>query len=124
VVGWFGQTSARRRLAGLVFLLGLVVVGSKLFGSWSEASVPVEIHYRLGNPPIATAIEVEIGRGTARFDTTLVAPDIVQKTRLPAGPQKLEITLVFADGARHTVHRVIDARRDAVVWLDLSREGP
>ena len=58
----------------------------------------------------------------ARFETKLVGPDVAQKTRLPAGEDRLDITLVGRDGARRTVQRTITAERDARIRLDLSRE--
>src|SRR5262245_9378462 len=109
----------------MLVLVGLIFVGARFFGVIGAGPVPVEIHYLLGPEP--TAVEVALrSRGTAvaSFETSLVGPDVVEKTRLPAGDVDLEITLVGAGGARRTVGRTIQAERGAVIRIDLSRETP
>jgi hypothetical protein len=118
-------TGPVRKIVSIVVLLGLVLVGGRLLGLYGAAPVPVEIHYLLGDPPAAAGLEVTFRRGddvVARFETRLVGPDVAQKTRLPAGEDHLDITLVAANGARRTVQRTITAERDARIRLDLSRE--
>ena len=116
-----------RKLLSIAALVGGALVVGRLLGVGASGPVPLEIHYLLGDPPICTALEVQAtpaGRDepAARFETSLVAPEVIHKTRLPAGDERLEITLVSAHG-RRTVARTIDAARGAVVRLDLSREG-
>jgi hypothetical protein len=118
-----------RKLAGLVLLVGAVLIGGKLLGAFQSGPVPIEIHYLLGDPPVAAALEVVAARegggpAVGRFETTLVGPDVKQATRLPGGRQTLDITLVSAAGGRHTVQRTLDVERGAVVRIDLSREHP
>jgi hypothetical protein len=110
-----------RKIASLVVLVVLLLVGGKLFQSWSAGPVPVEIHYLLGDPPVAAGLEVTAGP-YAHFETTLVGPDVVDKTHLPAGPHRLEITMLAPNGRRYTVYRTIEAARNAVIRIDLSRE--
>lgn len=114
-----------RRLAALVLLVGGVLLGGRLLGVWGGGPVPVELHYLLGDPPRATALEVRFTRPgaadeLARFQTSLIAPDVRQSTRLPAGTVALSITLTGPAGAR-AVTRTIEAERDAVIRLDLTR---
>jgi hypothetical protein len=113
----------RRKLAGLVLLLGALWVGAYLMGA-AEKVVPVEIHYVLGDPPVAPRLEAVFRQEgstepIARFATEMVSRDVVHRTRLPKGRHVVEITL--GDGP--TVTRTIDAQRDAVIRLELSREG-
>jgi hypothetical protein len=114
-----------RKIVSMVVLVGLVLVGGRLLGVYGAGPVPVEIHYLLGDPPVASELDVTFRRGdyvVARFETKLVGPDVAHKTRLPAGDDRLDITLVAANGARRTVQRTITAERDARIRLDLSRE--
>jgi hypothetical protein len=113
-------------LAGLVLLLGAIGVGSYLFGA-RDRVVPVEIHYALGDPPAAGRLEAVYRRqgssdAVARFTTELISPEVVHATRLPAGPLTVEITV----GQAASVTRTIEARRGAVIRLELAREkgGP
>jgi len=114
-----------RKIVSIVVLVGLVLVGGRLLGLYGAGPVPVEIHYLLGDPPVAAELEVTFRRGddvVARFETKLVSADVAQKTRLPGGEDRLDITLVAKNGARRTVQRTITAERDARIRLDLSRE--
>jgi len=116
-----------RKIVSIVVLVGLVLVGGRFLGLYGTGPVPVEIHYLLGDPPVAAELEVTFRRGddvVARFETKLVSPDVAQKTRLPAGDDRLDITLVAENGTRRTVQRTITAERDARIRLDLSREVP
>ena len=108
-------------------LVGALLVGAYLFDSGSRGPVPVEIHYMLGDPPVATELEVvftrEAGGGpVARFQTQLVAPDVKQITRLPAGRHVMDITMLTPGGQRRRVQRTIEAVRDAVIRLELAFE--
>jgi hypothetical protein len=117
-----------RKLVSLVALVGLILVGTKFFGVFTGGPVAVEIHYGLGEPPVADALEVAFvpaggDAPVARFETKLVGPDVAEHTRLPSGPHRLEITLIGAGGARRTVERTIEVQRNAVIRIDLSREA-
>jgi hypothetical protein len=117
-----------RKALSLVALVGLLAVGARFFGLFGSAPVPVEIHYLLGDPPVCSALEVAIAPGgegdvAARFETSLVGPDVVHRPRLPGGAEILTITLVQPGGARRTVTRTIEAERGAVIRLDLTHEG-
>jgi hypothetical protein len=110
----------RRKLAGLVLLLGAIGLGSYLFGARAKV-VPVEMHYLLGDPPAAQRLEAVFRREgeaepVARFATEMVSPDVVHHTRLPSGRLQVEITL---DGAAPFT-RAIEAKRDAVIRLELA----
>ncbi len=107
-------------------LIGALLVGAQLFKSVSSGPVPVEIHYLLGDPPVASRLEVVFspeggGPAVARFETSLVGPDVKEITRLPAGAQVMDITMVGPGGERHSLQRTIEASRGAVVRLDLTR---
>ncbi len=115
-----------RRIASLVVLIGALLVGAQLFNAASHGPVPVEIHYLLGDPPVASGLDVVFspaggGPAVARFETRLVGPDVKQTTRLPAGAQVMDITIVGPGGERHSIQRTIEASRGAVIRLDLSR---
>jgi hypothetical protein len=117
-----------RKIVSMVVLLGVVFVAGRLLGVVGEGPVPLEVHYLLGDPPVWKGLEVTFtpaGKSevAARFETTLVSADVKQSTRLPGGDERADITLISADGARHTVTRTIAAQRGAVIRLDLSREG-
>jgi hypothetical protein len=107
--------------------VGGILVGAHLLDSSASGPVPVEIHYLLGDPPVAAALEVAFRRGgteeVARFETSLVQPDVKQSTRLPAGEHVMDITMVSRSGTRLSVRRTIEASRGAVIRLDLSREA-
>jgi hypothetical protein len=118
-----------RRIASLVLLALALVIGAKLFTSVQNGPVPVEIHYLLGDPPRAKEIEVLIqpeggGPAVARFETSLISSDVKQITRLPGGRHDMDITMTGQSGARRTVRRTIDAVRDVVIRIDLSRDLP
>ena len=117
-----------RKLVGLIVLIGALVLGNYLFSRISSGPVPVEIHYQLGSPPVASALEVDFRRAgdrdvEAHFDTRLIAPDVKESTRLRPGVHSLDITLVDAQGQPHHVTRSIDVQRNAVIQVDLSREA-
>ena len=116
-----------RKVVSFIVLMGVILVGGKFAGLYGTGPVPVEIHYLLGDPPIAAALEVAfvpVGSAevAARFETHIISRDVAEKTRLPGGEVRLDITLVAASGTRKTVQRTITAERSAVVRLDLSRE--
>jgi hypothetical protein len=116
-----------RKALTFIAFVALLLVGGRFVGLFNEGPVAVEIRYRLGVPPVAAALDVSFvpargGGEVAHFATRLVADEVVERTRLPPGPTRLEITLVSAAGARHTVERSIEAERDAIVRVDLSRE--
>jgi hypothetical protein len=116
-----------RKIVSMVVLLGVIFVAGRLFGVYGEGPVPLEIHYLLGDPPVCAGLEVTFtpaGKDevAARFETTLVGPDVKQSARIPGGDERVDITLVAPDGTRRTVTRTITAQRNAVVRLDLSRE--
>lgn len=118
-----------RRVAALALLIGAVFVGGRLLGVWGGGPVPVEIHYLLGDPPRVAALEVDLartlhGEAVAHFETKLIAPDVKQSTRLPAGTISLDITLVTADGRRVTLQRTLEAERGVVVKFQLAGEVP
>jgi hypothetical protein len=118
-----------RRVVSLVVFVGALAVGAKLFDATVRGPVPVEIHYLLGDPPRATRLEVSFareagGEPVARFETELVAPDVKQITRLPAGRHVMDITMTGPNGTRRTVWRSIEASRDVVIRLELAREAP
>lgn len=117
-----------RKLAGLVLLVGGVLIGAWLLDSSSHGPVPVEIHYLLGDPPVARGLEVLFapesgGPIVARFETQLVANDVKQITRLPAGRHVMDITMILPSGERRGVRRVIEASRGAVIRLELARDA-
>jgi hypothetical protein len=117
----------RKKIAQLVLLVGVLVVGVTFARSCDHAPVATEIHYLLGDPPIAAGLEViaeppEGGAAYDHFQTTLVSPDVKQTPRLPLGDIKLDITLVGANGNRRSVTRTITVERNAVIRLDISRE--
>jgi hypothetical protein len=122
-------TSPVRKILTLAVLLAGIFLGGKflgLFVTGGAGPVPVEIRYVLGDPPVAAGLEVVFHRGedvVARFETKLVGPVVTQKTRLPAGEEHLDITLIGANGARRTVQRTITAERDAVIRLELAHEA-
>jgi hypothetical protein len=110
-----------------VVLVGALLVGAHLFEAGSRGPVPVELHFGLGDPPVASAIEVVFtpeagGEPVARFHTTLVAPDVKHITRLPAGRHVMDITMLTPGGSRHRARRTIEAARDAVIRLELAHE--
>ncbi len=110
----------------MILLVGLLLVGSRFFGLIGGGPVPVEIHYLFtAAPPAALEVDFRSKPGeppVATFETRLVGPDVVERTRLPAGAVDLDITLVGAGGARRTVGRTIQAERGAIIRIDLSRE--
>jgi hypothetical protein len=111
-----------RKVASLIALIALLLVGGKyVFHVFDSGPVPVEIHYLLGDPPVASGLDVQLGQD-AHFETTLVSPDVVQKTRLPSGERRAAITMISRSGERHTVYRSIEVQRDAVIKVDLSHE--
>ena len=117
-----------RKIVSMIVLVGVVLVAGRLLGVFGEGPLPLEIHYLLGDPPVCAALEVTFtpagtGEVAATFATRLVGPDVKHSTRLPGGDERLDITLIAADGARRTVTRTILAQRNAVVRLDLSREA-
>ncbi len=119
---------SRKKIAQLVLLVGVILVGGHFVQSCDHAPVAVEIHYLLGDPPICSGLEVIVepggpsgGPAVDHFQTTLIAPDVRQATRLPPGDNTLSITLVAGD-ARHTVKRTITVVEHAVIRLDLSHE--
>ena len=110
-------------------LVGALLVGAYLFDSGSRGPVPVEIHYLLGDPPRATALEVVFtpeprgdGEPVARFKTELVAPDVKHITRLPAGRHVMDITMSIPGSAPRRVQRTIEAIRGAVIRIELAHE--
>ena len=112
----------RRRLAGLVVLVGAIVVGGYLLRA-RDRVVPVEIHYVLGDPTGLSRLEaVYRERGddevVARFATEMLRSEVVQKTRLPRGELDVEIRL----GEGPPVRRTVEVSRDAVIRLELARE--
>jgi hypothetical protein len=121
-------TPLLRRVAGAVLLVGALLIGAHLLDSSARGPVPVEIHYRLGDPPVATALEVLFapeggGPAAASFETRLVSPDVKHITRLPAGRHVMDITMTARSGARRTVRRTIEASRGAVIRLELEGEA-
>jgi len=117
-----------RKLLTTLALVGAVAIGGQLFGLVGSGPVPVEIHYLLGAAPPVAALEVVAtpagsSEVAARFETKLIGPDVVHKARLPGGEVRLDVTLIDATGAGHTVTRTITAERDAKVRIDLSREA-
>jgi hypothetical protein len=116
-----------RKVGGALLLVGAVLIGAKLLDATSHGPVPVEIHYLLGDPPVAAALEVLFapeggGPAVARFETQLVSSDVKQITRLPAGRHVMDITMISRSGARRSVRRSIEASRGVVIRLDLRRE--
>jgi hypothetical protein len=116
--------SLRRKLAGLVLLLGGVMVGGYLLRSQGSLA-KIVVDYHLGAPPRARRLEAVVrpqagGEIVARFETELIASDVRQRTRLKTGTYQVEIVLVGEDGARHALARTIEARPDATVTIDLS----
>jgi len=116
-----------RKLATTLALVGALAVGGRLFGLFGTGPVPLEIHYFLGPAPQIASLEVVSTRAgssepAARFETQLIGPDVVHRTRLPGGDVRLDVTLVSPGGARHTVTRTITAERDATIRIDLSRD--
>jgi hypothetical protein len=116
----------RRKVAAIVILIGVVLVGQKLVGSFEHAPVPVEVRYLL--PPGTTGLDVVVtptGGGPARAQLTSTDPgrEVISHSRLPSGDNAFAITLAFGE-VRRTVTRTIEAQRDAVVRIDLSHENP
>ena len=106
----------------MVLLVGVVVVGGYLVSSRDKV-VPVEVHYVLGDPGGLARLEAIYYRPgddepVARFTTEMIAPEVVQKTRLPRGDLVVEIRL----GEAPPVRRSLEARRDAVIRLELAGE--
>jgi hypothetical protein len=115
-----------QRLAAIALLVAGVFLGGRLLGVFDGGLVPVEIHYVLGTPPVATALEARFHRPgkdetLASFETRLVGPDVAHETRLPAGEIVLEITLVAPGGGRRSLTRTIRAERGAVIRLQLAQ---
>lgn len=105
----------------------MLALGVWLFDRWSGGPVALEIHYLLGEPPVAARLEVDFRNAAelvGHFETALISPDVVENTRLPAGPVRLELTLTAPGGARRSVQREIVAERGAIIRLDLTREAP
>ena len=114
-----------RRVAGLALLLGAIFLGGRLLGVWGEGPVPVEVHYLVGDPPRARALEVDFrvkGETVATFQTELIVPDVKQATRLPSGPIQAQIVVVTPAGDRVRVLRDFQAERNVVVRFDLAHE--
>jgi hypothetical protein len=110
------RRTIRRSLAMLVLLAGALFIGHRFFGLFKAGPVAVEIHYQLGDPPVASHLTVDAYEH--HFDTYIVSPDVVEKTRYPAGDRTLTITL----DDKKTVTRTIEARSGAVITIDLTRE--
>lgn len=116
----------RRRVASIVLLAGGLALGNYLCVTM-ESVVPVELRYRLGDPPAASAIDVELVREgetapRARFASRLVKPETVHKTRVPPGMYSLKITVEGRDGQRRELVRSAKLAREAVVTIDLRAE--
>ncbi len=121
------RRSWRRHVASLVLLIGALLIGNYVCVT-RDRLASIEIRYRLGDPPAARSLVVEVrprGRGevVATFRREGPLPETVHRTRLAPGLYDLEIT-VQADGRTRTVVRPIEARRDGVVTVDLSGERP
>ena len=117
----------RKRLAGLVLLLGAIFVGGYLLRA-GDRVVPVEVHYRLGDPAGVTRLEAVFTRPgdpevVARFATEMIGPEVVQKTRLPKGELVVEIRLGDGGGLGPPLRRSLEARKDALIRLELAGEG-
>src|SRR5690242_388805 len=101
----------------LVLLGGALFIGHRFFGLFKSGPVPVEIHYKLGGPPAFKHLVVDAYQH--HFDTYLVSPDVVEKTRYPSGAQTLTITL----DDRKTITRTIDVSSNAVITVELAGEA-
>jgi len=106
----------------LVLLVAALLVGGYLLRA-RDRVVPVEIHYVLGDPTGVSHLDAVFQRAgdeevVARFATELIGPEVVQKTRLPRGD--LEVLIRLGDAP--PVRRSFEARRDAVIRLELARE--
>jgi hypothetical protein len=122
------RRSWRRRVASLAVLIGVLVLGNYLCLGRDQPS-RVEIHYRMGDPPVARSLAVDVKpRGkvevVANFRRDEALPDTVHRTTLRPGLYDLEITLTDAEGRARTVVRPIEARAESVVTVDLSGEKP
>lgn len=105
-----------------MLLVGVVLVGGKLVGQLDRGPVPLEVHYLV--PRDTAAVEVLVsppagGEAIATFESRDPSEDVVSHTRLPAGDNAFAITLVDRAGERRTVTRMVEARRDAVIRIDL-----
>ncbi len=112
----------RRKVALIVLLVGVVLVGGKLMGTFDRSPVPLEVHYLV--PRDTAAVEVVVsppagGAAVATFENRDPGEDVVSHPRLPAGDNAFAITLVDRAGGRRIVTRTVEARRDAVVRIDL-----
>lgn len=112
--------SKRRRIAGLVLLIGALFIGARLFQS-SSSLASVTIAYQL--PPGTQALEARIARAAggapvAEFQTKLVGDEVRQKTRLTPGAYDVNVTLTVA-GAARTEKRRIDVTGDGTITIDL-----
>jgi hypothetical protein len=117
--------SIRRHIAGLVLLVGAILVGQYLCAQ-RDRVVPVEIRYRLPDPPPARiAVDYVPAGGTERvaYFARDASPLVVHTTRLPAGMYRAQIELAFASGSRR-VERPIEILRDAVITVDLQAVRP
>lgn len=108
----------------MVLVLGAVLIGNH-FCTERDKVVPVEIRYRLPAPR-PEKIEVRVLRAGDVAATYLQRPtsgEAVHETRLPPGLYELDVTLTFGAIERR-VARTVEARRDAVITVDLSGERP
>jgi hypothetical protein len=116
-------TSLRRRIAGIIIILGVLAIGDRLFRAWKGGPSPVEIHYFLGDPPPVKELHVRIlsqsGETEATFDTSLISADVKHTPRLRPGLHTVEVTLP----ERPKIVRTVSVSSEGtVIRIDLSTE--
>ncbi len=119
--------SPRRRIASLILLVGVILVGAQLLRS-REHIVDATIVLHVGDAPWASRVEVDMtpaagGPPLAHLVWAVSGPEVSLKTHLPPGQYQAQVTLT-ADLRSEQSERTVYIARDAVVTLDLSATAP
>lgn len=115
------MTPGRKRLAGLVLLVGAILVGGKLITA-TQRLATVQVHYLVG--PGVAALDASYrprngGPEVAHFATRLVSPDVAHRPRMPPGLYDVDVTLTFTTGTSAVARRSIEASDGVIVTVDL-----
>ncbi len=110
----------RRKLPGLVLLLGALFVGAKLLSAQGQMA-SVSIHYKLpaGAASLeATVVSLKSDEPVATFSTRMVAGDVTQTTRLKPATYRVRAT-VLVGGEERRAERRIEVTKGADIYVDL-----